>query len=108
MTTDLGFEGLGVLMDRKVGLRSGQRPVGYHASREGLNDLRDAQNDAARARRANRSSFRNRLKSAAEEHPVDAEEFVDEEVGSKERVTFHPGGPNSRRLKPGEQWRIKG
>ena len=35
-------------------------------------------------------------------------EFVDEEVGSKERVTFHPGGPNSRRLKPGEQWRIKG
>ena len=62
-------------MDRKVGLRSGQRPVGYHASREGLNDLRDAQNDAARARRANRSSFRNRLKSVAEEHPVDAEEF---------------------------------
>ena len=35
VTTDLGFEGLGVLMDRKVGLRSGQRPVGYHASREG-------------------------------------------------------------------------
>ena len=95
-------------MDRKVGLRSGQRPIGYHASREGLNDLRDAQNDATRARRANRSSFRNRLQSVAEEHSVDAEESIDEEVPENERVTFHPGGPNSRRLKPGEQWRIKG
>ena len=95
-------------MDRKVGLRSGQRPVGYHASREGLNDLRDAQNDAARARRANRPSFRNRLQSVADDHPVDAEESKDEEGGDEERVTFHPGGPNSRRLKPGEQWRIKG
>ena len=95
-------------MDRKVGLRSGQRPVGYHASREGLNDLRDAQNDAARARRSNRASFRNRLQSAAEDHSGDAEESADEEVRDEERVTFHPGGPTSRRLKPGEQWRIKG
>ena len=67
--------------------------MGYHASREGLNDLRDAQNDAARARRANRALSRNRLQSVANDHPVDAEESKDEEVGDEERVTFHPGVP---------------
>ena len=108
MTTDLGFGVEGERMNRKVGLRSGQRPVGYHASREGLNDLQDAQNEAARARRANRTSFRNRLQAAAEDSAEENEEAAQDETIEEERVTFHPGGPNSRRLKPGEHWRIKG
>ena len=95
-------------MERKVGLRSGQRPVGYHASREGLQDLRNAQSDASRARKSNRGTFKNRLHALADE-PTDEEVVAsDEEVTGEERVTFHPGGPTSRQLKPGERWRLKG
>ena len=95
-------------MDRKVGLRSGQRPVGYHASREGLNELQDARDDATRARRGTRKSFRNRLEATAEELEDEPQESLKADSLEEERVTFHPGGPGSRHLKPGERWRIKG
>ena len=94
-------------MERKVGLRAGQRPVGYHASREGLDELRDVQSDAARARTSKAAGFRKRLQALNAEDPTDegdSEETADE----NERVTFHPSGPVSRPLKPGERWRLKG
>ena len=93
-------------MERKVGLRSGQRPVGYHASREGLDELREAQSDAARARKSPRTGFKNRLKALAEESEEDASS--EEPAPEEERVTFHPGGPLSRSLRPGDRWRLKG
>lgn len=97
-------------MERKVGLRSGQRPVGYHASKEGLDELRHAQNDASRARRSSKTSFKNRLNALHDDESPPDEESASDELDREdgERVRFHPNGPTSRSLKPGERWRLKG
>jgi hypothetical protein len=95
-------------MERKVGLRSGQRPVGYHASREGLDELKDAHRNAKQARRATGTSFRSRLNKVNQDDSTEEEDVSEDSSLEQERVTFHPGGPSSRVLKPGERWRLKG
>ena len=95
-------------MERKVGLRSGQRPVGYHASREGLDELKDAHRNAKQARRATGTSFRSRLNKVNQDDSTEEEDVSEDSSLKQERVTFHPGGPSSRELKPGERWRLKG
>jgi len=95
-------------MERKVGLRAGQRPVGYHASREGLDELKDAQRSAKQARSAKGKSFRRRLNELDQEASTEDEQAQEDLNSEAERVTFHPGGPSSRVLKPGERWMLKG
>ena len=99
-------------MERKVGLRSGQRPQGYHSSSEGLKALEDAKRDALRARKERGSSFAARLQKGSDADvdgaDIDGDGQESDGAEGRERMTFHPGGPRAGGTGTGGQWRIKG
>lgn len=95
-------------MDRKVGLRSGQRPQGYNSSSEGLQALEDAKRDALRARRERGPSFASHLRQEDDEQSKADDPQGGEQREPRERMTFHPNGPRPGGTGSGGPWRIKG